>query len=84
MIIQAVILAEDSEITCDLLKPSLDDTSTTDQDQLQLRVGTTLEEAEKELIRLTLSKVSGQKSEAAKILGISRKGFYNKLKKHGI
>jgi DNA-binding NtrC family response regulator len=46
------------------------------------RVGTSLGAVEKELIRMTLSRVSGNKKLAASILGISRRALYNKLKRH--
>ena len=47
-----------------------------------IRVGATLDSVEKELIRLTLTRVSGNKKLAASILGISRRALYNKLKRH--
>ena len=46
------------------------------------RVGTSLGAVEKELIHMTLNRVSGNKKLAASILGISRRALYNKLKKH--
>jgi DNA-binding NtrC family response regulator len=48
------------------------------------RVGTSLDAVETELIRLTLSHVGGNKKQAARILGISRRALYNKLKKHDL
>lgn len=44
-----------------------------------IRVGMTLEDAESELILLTLSSVMNNKSEAARILGCSRKTLHNKF-----
>lgn len=41
----------------------------------------TLEEVEREHIRRVLSSVQGNKSQAAKILGIDRKTLWDKLKK---
>ena len=46
------------------------------------RVGTSLGVVEKELIRVTLNRVSGNKKLAASILGISRRALYNKIKRH--
>ncbi len=46
-----------------------------------LRVGSTMEDAEKELIRSTLAQTSGNKTRAARILGISLKTMHNKVKK---
>jgi DNA-binding NtrC family response regulator len=45
-------------------------------------VGATLDSVEKELIRMTLTRVGGNKKLAANILGISRRALYNKLKRH--
>lgn len=49
-----------------------------------LRVGSSLDDAERALIAETVKRVGGNKSEAAKILGISRKALYNKLKEYDL
>ena len=49
-----------------------------------LRVGVSVEDAEKELIRSTLGYTGGNKTRAAKILGISLKTMHNKVKKYGL
>jgi DNA-binding NtrC family response regulator len=49
-----------------------------------LRVGVPMEEAEREMIRSTLAHTSGNKTRAAKILGISLKTMHNKVKKFGL
>jgi DNA-binding NtrC family response regulator len=46
-------------------------------------VGTTLDEAEKQLILRTLASVSNNKTRAAEILGISVKTLHNKLHRYG-
>ena len=46
--------------------------------------GRTLEQLEKQAIRDTLAATAGNKAEAARRLGISEKGFYNKIKRFGI
>jgi transcriptional regulator with PAS, ATPase and Fis domain len=46
--------------------------------------GVNLEEAEKILIRRTLSRVGGNISRAAKELGLSRSALYRRLEKHGL
>ncbi|MGE5173765.1 MAG: sigma 54-interacting transcriptional regulator [Betaproteobacteria bacterium] len=46
--------------------------------------GKTLEEIEKAAIHATLKSVSGNKTEAAKILGIAYSTLYEKIKKYGI
>jgi two-component system response regulator HydG len=43
-----------------------------------------LEEVEKNTIMKTLDRASGNKSEAARLLGITRKTLRDKLKKYGI
>jgi DNA-binding NtrC family response regulator len=49
-----------------------------------LHAGQTIEEAERELIRLTLNHARGNRTKAAKMLGISRKSLYNKIKVYDI
>ena len=46
-------------------------------------MGTTVEEAEKQLIIKTLQATSNNKTRAAEILGISLKTLHNKLKEYG-
>lgn len=45
--------------------------------------GQTIENVEKELIRITLEKVDGNKTAAAEMLGISTKTLYNRLHAYG-
>jgi DNA-binding NtrC family response regulator len=52
-------------------------------DGIRLRVGTTVEEAEKTLILKTLATANNNKTRAAEILGISLKTLHNKLKEYG-
>jgi len=47
---------------------------------LTIPVGTTAEEAEKRLILATLAACDGNKNEAARVLGLSLKTVYNRLK----
>jgi DNA-binding NtrC family response regulator len=54
-----------------------------DNDSIRLRIGTTVEEAEKELILRTLEHTRNNKTRAAEILGISLKTLHNKLKEYG-
>ena len=57
-----------------------------DQNQITftVRPGTTLAEVEKLLIRQTLARVTANRAEAAKILGISRRSLQYKLKQYGL
>ena len=50
---------------------------------VRLPVGTTVGEAEKALIQLTLQHTKNNKTRAAEILGISLKTLFNKLKEYG-
>ena len=54
-----------------------------DPDAVHLGVGTTVEEAEKQLIIKTLQATTNNKTRAAEILGISLKTLHNKLKEYG-
>lgn len=54
-----------------------------DPDAVHLGVGTTVEEAEKQLILKTLQSTTNNKTRAAEILGISLKTLHNKLKEYG-
>jgi transcriptional regulator of acetoin/glycerol metabolism len=47
-------------------------------------LGKTLEQAEKILIERALDHVDGNKSESAKLLGITRAGLYKKMRRHNI
>ncbi len=50
-------------------------------EHIVISIGTTLEDAELEIIRKTLDKVKGNKEEAARILGLSRSSLYRRLPK---
>jgi len=52
-------------------------------DVVRLPVGTTVAEAEKALIQVTLQHTRNNKTRAAEILGISLKTLFNKLKEYG-
>jgi len=56
---------------------------TADDALVQVEVGTSIEEAEKQLILKTLDEMGGNKTEAAKVLGISLKTLYNRLNAYG-
>jgi DNA-binding NtrC family response regulator len=50
---------------------------------LNIAVGTTLAETEKELILETLRKTGGNKTQTAKLLGIGVRTLYRKLEEYG-
>ncbi len=54
-----------------------------DGNAIRVRIGTTVEDAEKDLILRTLDHTQNNKTRAAEILGISLKTLHNKLKEYG-
>jgi len=52
-------------------------------DELRLPVGSTIEQAERALIEITLEHTRNNKTRAAEILGISQKTLFNKLREYG-
>jgi len=51
--------------------------------EIRIRVGTSLDNAERALIMATLRALDGSKSKAAHVLGISLKTLYNRLHAYG-
>ncbi len=51
---------------------------------VRLRVGMSVADAERELIRATLSEFGGNKARAARTLGLGRKTLYRKLEEYGL
>ncbi|MFP4113394.1 MAG: sigma-54 interaction domain-containing protein [Spirochaetota bacterium] len=49
-----------------------------------IHAGQTIEDMERQLIEATLREAHGNRTKAAKLLGISRKSLYNKVKAYGI
>jgi transcriptional regulator with PAS, ATPase and Fis domain len=87
---RAVILAGEGTVQMAHLPPGFSGapapsggSSSTDQGAVQLRVGQTIEQAERALIELTLEHTKNNKTRAAEILGISQKTLFNKLKEYG-
>jgi DNA-binding NtrC family response regulator len=77
----AVVMARDRIITEDDLPPTL--RSGSEEDWIRIPLGTSLEEAEKIIIRDTLSLNKGNKSKTAETLGIGRKTLHRKLTEWG-
>jgi DNA-binding NtrC family response regulator len=63
--------------------PAAPSAISSDQGDLHIRVGQTIEQAERALIELTLEHTKNNKTRAAEILGISQKTLFNKLKEYG-
>ena len=75
---RATIVAEGRFIEAKDL-PTLVDTGHSGQPGAGLHAGTTVEEAERQLIQLTLQHTNDNKTRAAELLGISLKTLHNKL-----
>ncbi|MDR0539948.1 MAG: sigma-54 dependent transcriptional regulator, partial [Spirochaetaceae bacterium] len=73
----AVVMTKGPLIREDDLPPTL--RSVAADGFIQIPSGITLDEAEKIIVTKTLSELNGNKNEAAKMLGISRKTLYRKL-----
>ncbi|MHC4661557.1 MAG: sigma-54-dependent transcriptional regulator [Planctomycetota bacterium] len=83
MIESAVVLARSDIIMPDLLPPTI--RKTADKSiTVELPMGGSLADAEKLLIRETLSYAGGNKTKAAKMLGIGTRTLYRKLDEYGI
>ena len=79
---RATILAPGPFIEPKHLPPSLpNEPPAPQQPQVALAPGTTVEEAERRLIMMTLAHTRDNKTRAAEILGISLKTLHNKLNK---
>jgi DNA-binding NtrC family response regulator len=81
----AVLMVDGKELTPEFIPRRIRDAIGSDPKRddaiCSFRVGATLDSVEKELIRMTLSRVGGNKKLAASILGISRRALYNKIKR---
>jgi DNA-binding NtrC family response regulator len=84
---RAVILAgegsiEEMHLPAALLGPAAVKLTVEDESGVRLAVGTTVSQAERALIELTLKHTRNNKTRAADILGISLKTLFNKLKEY--
>jgi transcriptional regulator with PAS, ATPase and Fis domain len=83
---RAIVLCGSGVLTHQHLPPSFGVAHASpviESDQVQMPVGTTVDEAEKRLILRTLESTGNNKTRAAEILGISLKTLHNKLKEYG-
>jgi DNA-binding NtrC family response regulator len=78
----AVVMASSGLVTLDDLPPNV--CSSGEGRDVRVPVGSSLEEAEKILIRETLAAEGGNKSKTAEILGIGRKTLYQKIEEYGL
>lgn len=82
----AVLMVDGKELTPEFIPERIRESTPiaekSSESVCSIRLGATLDSVEKELIRMTLTHVRGNKKLAASILGISRRALYNKLKRH--
>lgn len=85
---RGVLMAKGEELTPDLIPARIQEAANAQPESagqsFPIQLGMTLGAVEKEFIRMTLESTGGNKKEAARILGISRRALYNKLKRHGL
>jgi DNA-binding NtrC family response regulator len=78
-----VVMSTGKEITLKNLPPDIR-SAPAQTESIQLPLGASMKEAEKEMIRATLHHTAGNRARAAKILGLGRKTLYRKMALHGI
>jgi DNA-binding NtrC family response regulator len=85
---RAVLLAKNCEVTPELLPERIlqtfDSVPKRTYEPSPIQPGMTLDEVEKEYIKLTLSLLNGNKAKTACSLGICRRALYSKLKRFGM
>ncbi|HAK45688.1 MAG TPA: transcriptional regulator, partial [Spirochaeta sp.] len=78
----AVVLCKGDVITKEDLPPSIQQSS--DQDCIKICTGSSLAQAERQIIIETLNTQKGNKSRTAEVLGIGRKTLHRKLSEYGL
>jgi len=78
----AVVMSQSNIITVDDLPPAF--RSIPDDEWINIKLGTNMEESEKIIIQETLSYCMGNKSKTAVLLGIGRKTLLRKLAEYGM
>ncbi|MFW6343310.1 MAG: sigma-54-dependent transcriptional regulator [Sediminispirochaetaceae bacterium] len=76
----AVVMCKGNLISQEDLPPSV--VSGAEDNHIKVPVGTTLEDAEKDIIRATLHHENGNKSRTAEVLGIGRKTLHRKIQEY--
>lgn len=80
---RAFIMSDPESTSIELPKDFRSPFSSVSDKKHSLMAGQTIEDVEKELIKVTLEDVNGNKSLAAEMLGISTKTLYNRLHAYG-
>jgi DNA-binding NtrC family response regulator len=78
----AVVMCKGSILGADDLPPGM--RSASDDGGVHIEPGATLADAEKTIIRASLSRLKGNKSRTADLLGIGRKTLHRKIQEYGI
>jgi len=84
---RAVLFCKGKSITCEELPAGLRSASASEQPSGPgevLTLQTAVERAETEAIKVALATTKGRRSDAAELLGVSRKTLWEKIKHHGI
>jgi transcriptional regulator with PAS, ATPase and Fis domain len=84
---RAVLLTVGDEITVESLPPEVRNQDTADEGLGQFSLGPSgvdLEELERELLMEALNRAEGNRTEAGRLLGLSRHQIRNRLKKYGV
>ncbi len=79
----AVVMAKGSIITAEDLPPSIVPEGE-DTDYIKIELGASLDTAEREIIRTTLTANKGNKTKTATVLGIGRKTLHRKIAEYGL
>jgi DNA-binding NtrC family response regulator len=79
---RALIVCRGSVITTADLPPEFRSLGRGDSGWFQVKLGTSLEEVERELIVRTIEYAGGNKTRAAEILGVAPKTLYNRLERY--
>jgi DNA-binding NtrC family response regulator len=79
---RALVVAKGPLITPNDLPGEFRRSASSEAAQVNVRLGTTIDDAERELITRTIEFAGGNKTRAAEILGISAKTLYNKLERY--
>ena len=78
---RAVIFSSQDTISSDFLPVSIITETRQDNHSITIPIGRSLEATEEDIILRTLSATNNNKSKAAKMLGVSRKALYDKIRR---
>lgn len=76
---RAVVLSDEIEVDVPHLRLPLAENEHSDSQEIRIPLGTSLKEAESELIDKTLKAMGGNKTLAAKVLGVNLRTIYRKI-----